>query len=214
VRKAKAAVAMEKIRYIPYTTAFARHSYQEGVPFFVRNFGTCGTHLEYHSSNLGQRRAEIWQREARLSQAEVNLTRLKDGSAALKSVLRLLGSPSSIAGYLARVRPLSATDPKPKGLSRRLELLLKGGSFSCGVTGSSARVYTHGLASGLAVCQELGTVGVSANGRARSPKPLNFLFVIGMLPPREENRNGTISAPTSPGRMDLIPKDRHGLLPL
>ena len=38
VRKAKAGVTAAKSAYIPDITAYARQSYQDGVPFFVRNF--------------------------------------------------------------------------------------------------------------------------------------------------------------------------------
>ena len=78
VRKAKAGVAAEKTSYIPDVTAFARHSYQDGVPFFVHNFGTFGVHLEYDIFDFGKRRAAIRQRELQLAQAEENLERMKD----------------------------------------------------------------------------------------------------------------------------------------
>jgi hypothetical protein len=40
VRKARAGVAAAKSAYIPDITAYVRHSYQDGLPFLVRNFGT------------------------------------------------------------------------------------------------------------------------------------------------------------------------------
>ena len=78
VRKARAGVAAEKTTYIPDITAYARHSYQDGIPFFVRNFGTFGVQLEYDIFDFGKRRAAVRQREAQLSQATENLERLKD----------------------------------------------------------------------------------------------------------------------------------------
>ena len=45
--KARAAHSAAKAEYIPDVTAFARHSYQNGVPFVDRNFGTFGIHLSY-----------------------------------------------------------------------------------------------------------------------------------------------------------------------
>jgi outer membrane protein TolC len=45
VRKAQSAVTAAKSAYLPDVTAFARHSYQDGVPFLVRNFGTFGVSL-------------------------------------------------------------------------------------------------------------------------------------------------------------------------
>ena len=78
VRKAKAGMAAAKSAYIPDITAFARHSYQDGVPFLVRNFGTFGVNLTYDVFDFGKRRAAVHEREAQLAQAEENLRRLKD----------------------------------------------------------------------------------------------------------------------------------------
>jgi outer membrane protein TolC len=78
VRKAQAGVAAEKTKYIPDITGFARHSYQDGVPFLVRNFGTFGVHLEYDIFDFGKRRASVHEREAQLAQAKENLERLRD----------------------------------------------------------------------------------------------------------------------------------------
>ena len=78
VRKAQAGVAAAKSAYIPDVTAFARQSYQDGVPFLVHNFGTFGVNLSYDVFDFGKRRAAVREREAQLAQAEENLTRLKD----------------------------------------------------------------------------------------------------------------------------------------
>ena len=78
VRKAQAGVAAAKSAYIPDVTAFARQSYQNGVPFLVHNFGTFGVNLSYDVFDFGKRRAAVREREAQLAQAEENLTRLKD----------------------------------------------------------------------------------------------------------------------------------------
>ena len=78
VKKAKAGVAAEKTTYIPDITAYARYSYQDGVPFLVHNFGTFGVHLEYDIFDFGKRRAAIRQREAQLAQAQEALERIKD----------------------------------------------------------------------------------------------------------------------------------------
>ena len=42
VQQAKAALTAAKSAYIPDVSVFARHSYQNGVPFLVHNFGTFG----------------------------------------------------------------------------------------------------------------------------------------------------------------------------
>ena len=78
VRKASAAVSAARTKYIPDVTAFARHSYQNGVPFLVHNFGTVGVNLTYDIFDFGRRRAEVRQQEAQLRKAEENLERLKD----------------------------------------------------------------------------------------------------------------------------------------
>jgi outer membrane protein TolC len=78
VRKAQAAVAAAKTAYIPDITAYARHSYQDGVPFLVRNFGTFGVTLSWDVFDFGKRQAAVREREAELAQAEENLSRLKE----------------------------------------------------------------------------------------------------------------------------------------
>jgi outer membrane protein TolC len=78
VRKARAAVSAAKSAYLPDITAYARHSYQDGVPFLVRNFGTFGFHLDWEVFDFGRRRAVVRERETQLAQAEVNLDRLKE----------------------------------------------------------------------------------------------------------------------------------------
>ena len=78
VRKAQAGVAAAKTAYIPDVTAFARYSYQNGVPFLVHNFGTFGVNLDYDLFDFGKRRAAVRERAAQLAQAEQNLERLKE----------------------------------------------------------------------------------------------------------------------------------------
>jgi outer membrane protein TolC len=78
VRKARAGVTAAKAAYIPDVTAYARHSYQDGVPFLVRNFGTFGVNLNWEVFDFGKRRAAVREREAQLAQAEENLRRLKE----------------------------------------------------------------------------------------------------------------------------------------
>src|SRR5713226_4442645 len=77
--KARAAHSAAKAEYIPDVTAFARHSYQNGVPFVDRNFGTFGIHLSYDVFDAGKRRALIRERRDEVSEAEENLQRVKDG---------------------------------------------------------------------------------------------------------------------------------------
>jgi len=76
--KARAAHSAAKAEYIPDVTAFARHSYQNGVPFVDRNFGTFGIHLSYDVFDAGKRRALIRERRDEVSEADENLQRVKD----------------------------------------------------------------------------------------------------------------------------------------
>jgi outer membrane protein TolC len=76
--KAEAAHSAAKAEYIPDVTAFARYSYQNGVPFVDRNFGTFGIHLSYDLFDGGKRRALIRERRDEISEAKENLQRIKD----------------------------------------------------------------------------------------------------------------------------------------
>jgi outer membrane protein TolC len=78
VEKARAGVAVAKTAYIPNVTAYARQSYQNGVAFLVRNFGTFGVFLSWEVFDFGKRRADVREREAQLGQAMENLSRLKE----------------------------------------------------------------------------------------------------------------------------------------
>ena len=78
VEQAKAAVKSAKSRYIPDVSAFARQSYQNGVPFLVHNFGTFGLEMDYDVFDWGKRRAEVRENEAKVVEAQENLTRLKE----------------------------------------------------------------------------------------------------------------------------------------
>ena len=76
--KAQAAHSAAKAEYIPDVTAFARHSYQNGVPFIDRNFGTFGIRLTYDVFDAGKRRALVRERRDEVSEAQENLQRIKD----------------------------------------------------------------------------------------------------------------------------------------
>jgi outer membrane protein len=78
VVKARAGVAAAKTSYIPDITVFARHSYQDGVPFLVRNFGTVGVSMSYTLWDFGKRRETVRENATQLAEAEQNLERLKE----------------------------------------------------------------------------------------------------------------------------------------
>lgn len=78
IEKARAAVNAAKTYYIPDVTAFARYSYQDGVPFFVRNFGTFGINLNYTVWDFNKRHDTVKERQTQLAEAEQNLEHLKE----------------------------------------------------------------------------------------------------------------------------------------
>jgi outer membrane protein TolC len=78
VRKARARVIVAKTAYIPDITTYARYSYQENVPFLVRNFGTFGFHLTWDVLEFGKRRQAVLESETQLAESKENLQRLKD----------------------------------------------------------------------------------------------------------------------------------------
>ena len=79
VEKAKAAVHLAKVDIgVPDVNAFARYSYQDGVPFLARNFGSFGINFHYDLFDSGRKRAILREREAQLSQAQENLARVTD----------------------------------------------------------------------------------------------------------------------------------------
>jgi outer membrane protein TolC len=78
VEKAKATLSAAKDAYIPDVTAFARYSYQSGIPFLVHNFGTFGVIFTYELFDGGRRNAQIDESRTMLSQAEVNLAKAKE----------------------------------------------------------------------------------------------------------------------------------------
>jgi outer membrane protein TolC len=99
VRKAEAGVTAAKTAYIPDVTAYARDSYQDGVPLLVHNFGTFGVNLSWDVFDFGKRRAAVKEREAQLAQAQQNLELLKDGVAVSieKSYNKLTRTKSLVA---------------------------------------------------------------------------------------------------------------------
>src|SRR6202041_1158170 len=75
---ARAAEGAAKAEYIPDITAFGRYSYQNGVPFVDKNFGTFGIHLSYDLFDGGKRKALVRERRDEISEAKENLQRVQD----------------------------------------------------------------------------------------------------------------------------------------
>ena len=78
VQKASAGVKLSKADYVPDISAFARYSYQSGVPFLARNFGSFGVQFSYDLFDGGRRRAALRESDAQLGQAKENLARVSD----------------------------------------------------------------------------------------------------------------------------------------
>jgi outer membrane protein TolC len=81
IEQAKAAVKAAKSAYIPDVSVYARQSYENGVPFLPRNFGTFGVLMDYDVFDFGKRRAAVRVREAQLAEAQENVERLKQAVA-------------------------------------------------------------------------------------------------------------------------------------
>ena len=78
VEKAKAGLAAARDEYIPNVTGIARYSYQDGLPFFARNFGTFGAMVTYDLFNGGAREASLKDARIKLSMAETDLEQTED----------------------------------------------------------------------------------------------------------------------------------------
>jgi len=123
VEKARAGVAGAKTAYIPDITAYARHSYQDGVPLLVRNFGEFGIHLNYTLWDFGKRRATVRERSSQLAEAEQHLEHLKEKVAAAidKSYNKLERTKNmiNVAAQVAQLRQESerlATNQATQGV--------------------------------------------------------------------------------------------------
>jgi outer membrane protein TolC len=78
VQKASAAVKLSKADYVPDISAFARYSYQSGVPFLARNFGSFGVQFNYELFDGGRRRAALRESDTQLAEAKENVARVSD----------------------------------------------------------------------------------------------------------------------------------------
>jgi outer membrane protein TolC len=77
VNKVQSGVEAAKLDYIPDISMFARHTYQDGVPFLTHNIGTFGVRMTWDIFEWGKRGHVLAQRREQLTQANQNLDRLK-----------------------------------------------------------------------------------------------------------------------------------------
>lgn len=75
--KAEHGVKAALDEYIPDISLFARHTYQDGVPFVTHNLGTFGMQLSWNIFDWGNRRAIVGQRRAQRTQAVENRKRIE-----------------------------------------------------------------------------------------------------------------------------------------
>ena len=78
VAKARSGVSAARFEYVPDIGAFARHTYQSGVPFVTHNIGMFGFQMNWTLFDWGKRKGVVEQREAQLAQAEENVRRVTD----------------------------------------------------------------------------------------------------------------------------------------
>ncbi len=76
VSKARSGVDGARYEFIPDMSAFARYTYQHGVPFLDNNFGTFGLQMNWNLFDWGKRRSVVGERKALLEQADENLRRM------------------------------------------------------------------------------------------------------------------------------------------
>lgn len=76
--KARDGLRAAQFEYIPDIAAFARLTYQSGVPFVAHAFGTFGFQMSWNIFDWGKRKSVVGQRDAVVTQAEENLRRLTD----------------------------------------------------------------------------------------------------------------------------------------
>ncbi|MCL4781812.1 MAG: efflux RND transporter permease subunit [Bryobacterales bacterium] len=77
-QKAESAVLAARYEYIPDIGAFARHTYQSGVPFLDHNFGTFGFQMNWNIFDWGKRKSAVNERQAQRLQARENVRRITD----------------------------------------------------------------------------------------------------------------------------------------
>jgi outer membrane protein TolC len=78
VSKARSAVRAAEYEYIPNIGAFARQTYESGVPFLAHNFGAFGLQMTWSVFDWGKRKGVVGERQAQLTQAEENLRHITD----------------------------------------------------------------------------------------------------------------------------------------
>ena len=76
--KASAGVLAARLEYIPNIGAYARHTYQSGVPFLAHSFGTFGFQMTWNLWDWGKRKGVVGEREAQMTQARQNVRRISD----------------------------------------------------------------------------------------------------------------------------------------
>jgi outer membrane protein TolC/preprotein translocase subunit SecF len=132
VVKARTAVSAALDEYIPDIGAFARDTYQTGVPFLAHSFGTFGIQLNWNILDWGKRRGEIAEREAQLAEAEENVRRITD---------RITGEVAKAYRKLDRCRRMMEVSAEALAL-RRENQRLSSEQLKAGVTSEAKNAET------------------------------------------------------------------------
>ncbi len=77
VAKAQNGITAAYYDYLPDISLFARHTYQDFLPFVTRNIGTYGAVMTWNMFDWGKRQAVLRQRKELHVQAQLNLSRLE-----------------------------------------------------------------------------------------------------------------------------------------
>jgi outer membrane protein TolC len=78
VEKAESAIRAARYEFVPDVSAFARYTYQNGVPFLPSNNAAVGVQATWNIFDWGKRRSAVTQRELQLEQAKLNVQRIRE----------------------------------------------------------------------------------------------------------------------------------------
>lgn len=112
VEKARAAVRVSKLEYVPDVAILGGYTYQNAIPLLPRDFSYIGVIATFNVFDFGKRERTLSERKTQLKMAEVNLemTRSKVAAAFQKSVTDVQRT-RRIAELTRQVASMSAVRP-------------------------------------------------------------------------------------------------------
>lgn len=78
VEKAENAMRAARYEFVPDVSAFARYTYQNGVPFLPASNAAVGVQATWDVFDWGKRRSVVTRRQAQLEQARLNVQRVRE----------------------------------------------------------------------------------------------------------------------------------------